>query len=131
MSRRCLLDTHLMLWWVTGDRRLGAPTRRLIETSACAVSVITMAEIAMKAAAGKVQLPAQPLDEQLERAGIAILALSLAHVQAASRLMGHHADPFDCLLVGTALSEKMLFATRDQALLEHAAPLLGRLLVEA
>jgi len=131
MSGRCLLDTHLVLWWVAGDRRLGAPTRRLIESSACAVSVITMAEISMKAAAGKLRLPAQPLDERLGHAGIAILPLSLGHVQAASRLMGHHADPFDCLLVGTALSERMQFATRDQVLLEHAAMLLGDLLVEA
>ena len=129
--KRVLLDTHLMLWWLASDRRLGAATCRLIETSACAVSVVSLVEIAMKAAAGRLRLPAQPLDERLNLAGIAILALNLAHVQAAARLMGHHADPFDCLLVGTAMSEKMLFATRDQPLLEHAAPLLGNMLVEA
>ena len=84
----------------------------------------------MKAASGKLRLPAQALDERLASAGIAILALSLAHVQAAARLMGHHADPFDCLLVGTALAEKMLLATRDQPLLDHAAPILGHLLIE-
>ena len=129
--KRLLLDTHLVLWWVASDRRLGAPSRRLIETSACCVSVITLAEIAMKTAAGKLRLPSQTLDEQLGHAGIAVLALSMAHVQAASRVMGHHGDPFDCLLVGTALSESMRFATRDQPLLEHAGPLLGDLLVEA
>ena len=129
--KRLLLDTHLLLWWLAGDRRLGASTRRLIETSTCSVSVVSLAEIAMKAAGGKLRLPAQPLDERLEQAGIAILALHLANVQAASRLMGHHADPFDCLLVGTTLSEKIPFATRDQPLLECAAPLLGKLLVEA
>lgn len=129
--KRVLLDTHLVLWWLAGDRRLGAAARRLIETSACAVSVVTLAEIAMNTAAGKLRLPSQPLDERLNLAGIAILALNLAHVQAAARLMSHHTDPFDCLLVGTALAEKMLFATRDQPLLEHAAPLLGNMLVEA
>lgn len=129
--KRVLLDTHLILWWLAGDRRLGASTRRLIETSACAVSVVSLAEVAMKAAMGKLRLPSQALDESLAHGGIAVLALNLAHVQDAARLMGHHADPFDCLLVGTALSEKMLFATRDQPLLEHAAPLLGSMLVEA
>ena len=129
--KRLLLDTHLVLWWVGGDRRLGAAARRLIDTSACSVSVITLAEIAMKTAAGKIRLPAQPLNEQLAHAGIAVLPLTVVHVQAASRLMGHHADPFDCLLVGTALSESMQFATRDQPLQEHAGPLLGSLLVEA
>ena len=129
--KRVLLDTHLILWWLAGDRRLGASTRRLIETSACAVSVVSLAEVAMKAAMGKLRLPSQALDESLAHGGIAVLALNFAHVQDAARLMGHHADPFDCLLVGTALSEKMLFATRDQPLLEHAAPLLGSMLVEA
>jgi PIN domain nuclease of toxin-antitoxin system len=129
--KRLLLDTHLILWWLAGDRRLGVTARRLIETSACAVSVVTLAEIAMKTAAGKLRLPPQPLDEPLGQAGIAILSLNLAHVQAASRLMGHHADPFDCLLVGTALAESMSFATRDQPLLENAAPLMGHMLVEA
>ena len=51
--KRVLLDTHLILWWLAGDRRLGASTRRLIETSACAVSVVSLAEVAMKAAMGK------------------------------------------------------------------------------
>ena len=120
-----------VLWWLAGDRRLGAASRRLIETSACSVSVITLAEIAMKAAAGKLRLPAMPLDERLATAGIGILALSLPHVQAASRLMGHHPDPFDCLLAGTALSEKMPLATRDSALLERAALLMGDLIIEA
>ena len=129
--KRLLLDTHVLLWWLASDRRLGASTRRLIETSTCSVSVVSLAEIAMKSASGKLRLPAQALDERLESTGIAILALSLAHVQAAARLMGRHADPFDCLLVGSALSEKMLLATRDQPLLEHAAPILGNLLIEA
>ncbi len=131
MTRRYLLDTHLVLWWVAGSRQLGAATRRLIETSACAVSVVTLAEIAMKVAAGKLRLPSQPLDEQLAHAGIAIVTLNVAHVHEAARLMGRHPDPFDCLLVGTALAEKMLFATRDQPLLERATPLLRSMLVEA
>ena len=131
MTRRYLLDTHLVLWWVAGNRQLGVATRRLIETSACSVSVVTLSEIALKVAAGKLRLPTQPLDAQLAHAGIAVVPLNVAHVHAAARLMGGHPDPFDCLLVGTALAEKMLFATRDQPLLERAAPLLGKMLVEA
>ena len=131
MTRRLLFDTHLVLWWIAADRRLGASTRRLIETSACAVSVVTLAEIAIKEAAGKLRLPARAVDELLADAGFAMLTLKVAHVQAAARLLRHHPDLFDCLLVGTALAEGMHFATRDQPLLENAAPLLGKLLVEA
>ena len=83
MSRRYLLDTHILLWWLASDRRLSAATRRMIEASARAVSVVSLVVIAMKAAAGKLRLPSQPLDERPNLAGITILALKPAHGQAA------------------------------------------------
>lgn len=129
--KRLLLDTHVLLWWLAGDRRLGASTRRLIEDSHCAVSVVSLVESAMKAAAGRLRVPAQPIEERLQSSNIPVLALHVAHVQAAARLMGHHADPFDCLLVGTAVAERMGFVTRDAALIERASALLGDSLVEA
>lgn len=129
--KRLLLDTHLVLWWLDADRRLGPAGRRLIDSSDCAVSVISLAEIAMKVAAGKLRMPALPLDEKLRDVGIAVVSLTPAHIRAAGRLMGHHPDPFDCLLAGTALAEQMTLLTRDAALLENAAPLLGNLLLEA
>ncbi|MEO7337826.1 MAG: type II toxin-antitoxin system VapC family toxin [Caldimonas sp.] len=130
--KRLLLDTHIILWWLSGDRRLALSGRRLIDSSHCTVSVVSMAEIAIKVAAGKVRMPALPaLDEKLRDAGVAVVSLTPAHVVAAARLMGHHPDVFDCLLAGTALAEQMTLLTRDAALLENAAPLMGELLIEA
>lgn len=129
--KRLLLDTHLMLWWLSGDRRLGASSRRLVEDSHCSVSVISLAEVDIKAAVGKLRLRGPRIDAMVESTNIRILPLTLAHVQAAARLMGRHADPFDCLLVGTALAESLTLATRDVALLANASALLGKLLVQA
>lgn len=128
--KRLLLDTHLMLWWLGGDRRLGASSRRLMEGAQCAVSVISIAEVELKAAAGKLRFPGPRIDAMLESANIGILPLTLADVRAAARLMGHHPDPFDCLLVGTALAESLVLATRDAALLANAAGLLGKSILE-
>ncbi len=129
--RRLLLDTHLMLWWLSGDRRLEASTRRLLGAAQCAVSVVSLAEVDLKAAAGKLRLDGPRVDAMLESANIRILPLTLADVQAAARLMGCHADPFDCLLAGTALAERLVFATRDAALLANASALLGESIVQA
>lgn len=129
--KRLLLDTHVLLWWLAGDRRLGASTRRLIEQSHCVVSVVSLVESAMKAATGRLRMPAQPIETRLQASGIPVVALQLPHVQAASRMMGSHGDPFDCLLVGTAMAERMSFVTRDAVLIERASKLLGDLLVEA
>ena len=129
--KRLLLDTHLLLWWVAGDRRLGATSQRLIEAAQCAVSVVSLVEIDMKAATGKLRLPKQKIDVMLQSAHIRILPLGLADVQAAARLMGRHPDPFDCLLAGTALAQKLTLITRDATLLKNASALLGPSLMEA
>lgn len=50
---------------------------------------------------------------------------------AAADIGGLHGDPFDRLIVGTARAERMMFATRDARILEHARPVLGELLLEA
>lgn len=39
-----LLDTHALVWWVTGDRRLSAPARRAINGAPRAGPVMASAE---------------------------------------------------------------------------------------
>ncbi len=130
-ARRWLLDTHFVIWWLTGDRRLGAQARRIIETGACIVSVVSLIEIAMKVSAGKLKADPQTVESELRDGGVVVLALAAQHVEAATRLMGVHRDVFDCLLAGSALVERATLLTRDAALLENASPLLGRSIVEA
>lgn len=130
--RRLLLDTHVVLWWLAGDRRLGASSRRLIERSSCNVSAVSLVEVAVKRAAGRVALLAQEtIDARLQQDGVTLLSMTPRHVDAATRLLGRHHDMFDCLLVGTALAEQLTLLTRDAPLIEAAKPLLGELLVEA
>ncbi len=131
MTRRWLLDTHFAIWWLTGDRRLGAQARRIIETGACIVSVVSLVEIAMKVSAGKLKADPQIVEAELREGGMVVLALTAEHLRAASRLMGVHRDVFDCLLAGSALAERATLVTRDAALLNNASALLGPSIVEA
>lgn len=131
MSQRLLLDTHVVYWWLRGDRKLGTKTRSLIDRHECSVSVVTLLELLLKHGTGKLPLPDGPLAPQIEGCGFKLLNLTPAHVEAGAALAQLHPDPCDRLLLGVACSERMTLLTRDAALLENAAPLLGNLLLEA
>ncbi len=130
MSRRCLLDTHVLLWWLRGDSKLGRRSRALIQRHECSVSVVTLFELLAKNAAGKLPLPEGSLAEQIDAFGFRLLPLSVAHVMSGAALIRLHPDPFDCLLLGVARTEHLVLLTRDGRLLERAAPLLGELIFE-
>ena len=131
MSRRYLLDTHVVLWWRRSDRKLGRRTRALIQHHDCSVSVVTLFELLAKSAAGKLPLPEGSLADRIEAFGFRLLPLNAVHVMSGAALIGLHPDPFDCLLMGVARTEQLSLLTRDAQMLERAAPILGELLVEA
>ena len=118
---RLLLDTHFVLWWLGGDPKLGAASRRLIAAGDCAVSTASFIEIRMKSASGKLTVPSVALLQlQLESEGFGILALAPAHVDASARFEQSHPDVFDRLLLGTAAIEGRALLTRDAAILALA-----------
>ena len=131
MRPSLLLDTHVLMWWLLTPSKLSRPAYRSIQRADVRVSVISLWEISLKREHRKLSLPEGSLHSLVEAQQFQILPLHSAHVQAAADIGGLHADPYDRLLVGTARAEKMVFVTRDAALLERAAPLLGDLLLEA
>ena len=131
MNRRLLLDTHVVYWWLRGDRKLGAKTRGLIERHECVASVVTLFELLLKSSVGKLSLPAGPLAPLIEACGFKLLNLTPEHVEVGAALALIHPDPYDRLLLGVARSERIPLLTRDAALLEAAAPMFGDLILEA
>ena len=111
---RRLLDTHVLLWWLTDDRRLGAGVREVMEapSTQMLVSSVTVAEIATKISLGK--LPSQPdLLDQLAEEGFVELPFTHAHAAALEGLPMHHRDPFDRMLVVQAQLESLTLVTAD------------------
>lgn len=55
---RCLLDTHVFLWWVNEDRRLPEYVRSVIEDNENDIyfSAVSAWEIAIKAHLGRIDL---------------------------------------------------------------------------
>lgn len=115
--KRYLLDTHLIYWWMTNDTRLGKTTQRIIAKSEIIVSAVSIWEMVLKNARGKLPLPEESLTEQLEAQGFIVLAILPRHIEAVRHLQCAHTDPFDRLLIAQAHDEKLTLLTRDAAIL--------------
>ena len=109
-----LLDTHVLLWWLTDDPRLGGTARAAIQDplTDVAVSAVTVWEVSIKRALGKLDAP-DDLPAVLVAERFSELPFRAAHGQAAGRLPRHHDDPFDRALVAQAVLEDRALVTSD------------------
>ncbi|MFL6144559.1 MAG: type II toxin-antitoxin system VapC family toxin [Labedaea sp.] len=114
---RLLLDTHVVIWWLAADPRLGAKARDAIadRDGEVFVSAVTSFELATKKTLGKLDAP-DDLAEQLEANAFEELPVTIAHGWEAGRLPLHHKDPFDRLLIAQARCEGLTLVTADQML---------------
>lgn len=111
---RLLLDTHVALWELGALRSVGPRAQDAIERAGEVLfSVVSFAEIGIKAAVGKLEVPLELYDHVLE-SGVRILGLTPAHGLATAALPLHHRDPFDRLLLSQALAEGLTMVTADR-----------------
>jgi PIN domain nuclease of toxin-antitoxin system len=112
---RWLLDTHILLWWIEDDPKLGADLRATIADPAneVVVSAATLWEAAIKRALGKLRFETPVLLAALIRGGIEVLPVTADHALAAGDLPRHHDDPFDRMLVTQAIAHGLTLITRD------------------
>lgn len=124
---KLLLDTHVAVWAVLNDPKLGGAARRLIDDAdELIVSTATIWEIAIKhALLGKrrdsMVLSGHAAQDQFEAAGFTLLPITAAHAAAVDDLPPLHGDPFDRLLVAQALTEPLRLLTRDARLADYGA----------
>lgn len=86
-----------------------------------AMSVVSIWEVAIKwplrrGADGDMPLSATDFHSQVQRVGLAPLAVTARHAEAVERLPAVHRDPFDRLLVAKAMHEGMTFMTHETRL---------------
>jgi PIN domain nuclease of toxin-antitoxin system len=110
---RLLLDTHVVLWELEGVRSIGPRARDAVErASELLFSVVSFAEIGVKVAIGKLDVP-EDLHDHVLRSGLHILGLTAHHGLAVAHLPMHHRDPFDRLLVSQARAETLTLLSAD------------------
>jgi PIN domain nuclease of toxin-antitoxin system len=126
---RFLLDTHVLIWALRDDRRLGRRARQIIERAAAAgtlgVSAITYWEIALLVARRRTKLdvPISVWRRQVVEAGIEEVPLSGDLAIDAADLTLANPDPADRFIVATALRDGATLLTADAAILEWRGPL--------
>ena len=121
---RLLLDTHVVLWQLEGTRTVGTRAREAIEqASELMFSVVSFAEIGVKAAIGKLVVPAD-LHQHIERSGLRTLGLAPDHGLGVADLPMHHRDPFDRLLISQARIEGLTLVTADPRIADYDVPLI-------
>jgi PIN domain nuclease of toxin-antitoxin system len=122
---RLLLDTHVLLWTLSGAERMSAEAReRITEPRAeVFVSAATVWEAAIELSTGKLSLPPN-LVEEIAAAGMRELPVTSEHGFAAGRLPRHHGDPFDRMLVAQAQLEGLTLVTADERLAAYGIPIL-------
>jgi PIN domain nuclease of toxin-antitoxin system len=113
---RLLLDTHVLLWWLVDDRKLGKTAREIIANPNNDVHVSTASvwEAAIKAALGRLEVELDDLEEAIVRNGFRPLPIGFRHAVTAGRLPSVHRDPFDRMLVAQARVEELRIVSHDR-----------------
>lgn len=124
---RYLVDTHIFLWWLNGDKKLKDPIRKFIEDkeNKITVSVITGIEVSVKARTGKIKLKTT-IKRMFDISGFKVLDVSLNHVLELDKLPLHknHNDPFDRILISQAKVENLTLITSDKKIWKYDLSLL-------
>ena len=115
---RSLIDTHLFYWWMTEPTKLGELTATRLREADIAVSTATLWEMILKNRKGKLPLSDEPLHEVVIAQGFRLLAITPDHLHALRCFVAPHEDPFDRLLLATAIAEQHTFLTRDGPILD-------------
>ena len=123
---RYLLDTHAVIWYLENPARLSSKTEKLIDNNKnkiCLCSV-SLWEIAIKLNLGKLKLKLtfDEIMNDIKTCDFELLQIEREHLKRLSVLPTIHKDPFDRLLIATALAENLTIITVDENIQKYAVP---------
>ena len=124
MLPRLLLDTHIVVRWLTNPKRLSREQIRVLEGAVrraepVALSAMSLLEIAVLGSAGKLGLkvPLEELFEDLQSPVFQIIPLTY-EVSAEVASLRSLRDPADRAIVATARVHRLRLVTSDQRIIE-------------
>lgn len=117
-SSMILLDTCVLFWLEHEPDRISAAAAEVIRrpATACFASSISALELGLKVARGKLELPLPPGDwlrEVCQRRNIREIQVNLSIAGESALLPRVHDDPFDRILIATAIQHSLLLVTPD------------------
>jgi PIN domain nuclease of toxin-antitoxin system len=118
-----LLDTHAVIWYLEDSSQLPPNTKEIIdknENRIC-LSSVSLWEIAIKISLGKLKLimPLHEIFDNIEKGDFEVLQIENDYLRILSVLPFIHKDPFDRLLIATALAENLTIITADESIYKY------------
>ena len=113
-NNRFLVDTHIFIWWMEGNKKLSRSLLPLLQDSnnQLFLSVVSIWEMILKQSKKKLVIP-HNFEKGIEASGFILLPIEARHVLGIRALPSHHQDPFDRLLIAQAKTENLVFITDD------------------
>ena len=115
-----LLDTHVVLWWLTDPKNIRPKSRNIITDAASHVfiSSVSFWEMAIKQSLHRLTIPHNLL-ETLISEGFKILPILPEEALGVADLPLIHTDPFDRLLIAQAKLNDFAMITRDKQIAKY------------
>ena len=124
---KLILDTCTFIWLCADPDRLGIQARESLaeQRAELILSDVSVLEISLKWLTGKLTLPAPPrswIEEQSRIWGAVRLPLGRSVIYRSTELPDLHRDPFDRLLIASALEEGATLVTPDEWVRRYPVP---------
>ena len=112
---RLLLDTSTFIWSVMSPERVSrvAVESMTEENAVREISVLSLSEIAIKHANGKLRFPKMDVEVGIEDLRLRILPYTANHAYEFFALPLRHTDPFDRMIIAQAISEGIPIVNSD------------------
>jgi len=124
---RILLDTHTALWMVNEHEKLSPAAKTLLHNDehTLFISMASLWEMAIKVSLGKLS----ELDggmsvfmAKMEIMPIELFPITTDHIRMVESLPFVHRDPFDRLIIATAMADNMTILTADSNIPKYNVP---------
>lgn len=126
---RLLLDTHAIIWLTQDESKLGQKARVACESAFAAgeliISTVSYYEIVDLVRKKRLEraVDVDQWRQRLLRTGVVEIPLSGTIAITAARLEDFHKDPWDRMIVATAVTETSAVVTADEDILEWSGTL--------
>lgn len=122
---KLLLDTHTFLWFISGNPKLSAHSRQLIENieNERWVSIASLWEMSIKASIGKLKLNLtfpEIIRNHINDNAMTLLHIKPEHLEIVRSLPFHHKDPFDRLIIAQSQWENIPVLSCDEVFDDYA-----------
>ena len=115
-----LIDTQILIWSIISPNKLSDNIKELLQNNEVLVSHVSLFEIVIKQKIGKLPELSLSIDElsaQAKSDNFGFLEISIEHISAYNSVPFFpdlHKDPFDRLIIATALSENIPIISADE-----------------